>query len=135
MLELLAQSFFISNILISFSSIILNKILSSKFILPLLLGKFDHLYRGVFARHQNVISIKENLDHGFAEAFLKSINLIYEAVGPGGSICFCVDDLIFIDDINIRYYGTNQNQLPAFKPPCWYLIDCRLIICIPPLVC
>ena len=93
------------------STILSIRISAVKKRLVLLLGKFDHLYKGVFARHPHVIPVEENTDEGFGEAFLKSINLIYEAVSPGGSICFCVDDLIFFDDINLRYSETSITTL------------------------
>ena len=91
-------------------------IISLKLIWSLLTGTFDHLYKGVFARHPHVLPVEENSDVGFGEAFLKSINIIYGAVSPGGSICFCVDDLIFFDDINLRYSYTNSYEHSAFMP-------------------
>ena len=68
----------------------------------------------MFARHPYVLPVEENSDEGFGDAFLKSINLTNEAVGPGGSICFCVDDLIFFNDINLRYIVTPLRIISLF---------------------
>ena len=66
-------------------------------------GNFESNYRGVFARHPYVVPVREIDDDGFASALLHCMELLLDVVGNNGAICFCVDDLIFIDDINLRY--------------------------------
>lgn len=66
-------------------------------------GNFWSNYAGVFARHPYVVPVRETDDEGFAAALLRCMELLLDAVGNNGAICFCVDDLIFIDKINLRY--------------------------------
>jgi hypothetical protein len=57
----------------------------------------------VFARHPYVLPVRETDDEGFAAALLHCMELLLNLVGNNGAICFCVDDLIFIDNIDLRY--------------------------------
>jgi hypothetical protein len=61
------------------------------------------LYEGVFQRHPDVIPIEEEDTMGFDEALLHCIDELLKIVGSDGLICFCVDDLIFIDMVDLRY--------------------------------
>lgn len=66
-------------------------------------GNFRSNYEGVFARHPYVVRVREIDDEGFATALLHCMELLLNVVGNNGAICFCVDDLIFIEKINLRY--------------------------------
>ena len=60
-------------------------------------------YSGLFSRHPNVIAVEEVSTQGFSKVFLDCMDILLEHVGSGGFICFCVDDLIFIEKVNFRY--------------------------------
>ena len=70
--------------------------------LYLLLGEYRMQYSGVFSRHPNVIAVEEVATQGFSKVFLNCMDVLLGYVGSRGFICFCVDDLIFIDQVNFR---------------------------------
>jgi hypothetical protein len=45
---------------------------------------------------------------GFYKALLHCIDELLEIIGSDGLICFCVDDLIFIDMVDLRYVGNSS---------------------------
>jgi hypothetical protein len=65
-------------------------------------GKVRSLYDGVFLRHPDVISIEEEDTLGFEAALLHCFDEFLRIVGSDGFICFCVDDLVFIDLVDLR---------------------------------
>ena len=70
--------------------------------MPSYSGEYKSLYDGVFSRHPDVLAIEETEDKGFPKALLYSMERLSEDVGAEGFICFCVDDLIFIDRVDFR---------------------------------
>ena len=68
----------------------------------LITGSFESNYNGVFARHPYAVPVKETEEGGFPAALSHCLDLILDVVGNSGTICFCVDDLIFIDNIDLR---------------------------------
>ena len=66
------------------------------------------MYDGVFQRHPDVIPIEEVDTLGFEAVVLHCIEEILTVVGSDGFICFCVDDLIFIDKVDLRYVGSSS---------------------------
>ena len=65
-------------------------------------GIFESKYNGVFTRHPYVVPVRESSEEDFPTALLHCMDLVLNVVGNSGAICFCVDDLIFIDNIDLR---------------------------------
>ena len=65
-------------------------------------GKLSSLYDGVFQRHPDVVSIEEVDALGFEASLLLCVDKLLLVIGSDGFICFCVDDLIFIDRVDLR---------------------------------
>ena len=65
-------------------------------------GQYGCLYDGVFSRHPDVLPVEEKDDIGFAETLLRCVESIFKDVEESAFICLCVDDLIFIDKVDLR---------------------------------
>lgn len=77
------------------------------------------MYDGVFQRHPDVIPIEEVDSLGFEAVLLHCIEELLTVVGSDGFICFCVDDLIFIDKVDMRYVGSSSSCVENFLlSPC-----------------
>lgn len=66
------------------------------------LGEYRNHYSGVFSRYPNVTPVEETKSLGFSKILLDCMDILLGYVGSKGFLCFCVDDLIFIDQINLR---------------------------------
>jgi hypothetical protein len=65
-------------------------------------GEYRSLYEGVFYRHPEVEPVEEREEEEFSALLLSCMDRFTDYLGDRGSLCFCVDDLIFIDEVNLR---------------------------------